>query len=422
MAVFAVPRRFHLEKSLLRSFLLLLLFSNLLSRLSGANINVLLYLLFFFVVLSALSHAPCRTLTIATTALGLYLLLHLFDPRAAFVVNALAAKDFAVPVFGVLVGFRIFLYRRDLIPHLNLLYLPFVTYGLVQEIAFYAGRFAEVLPWDAAWVDTLQSGGVRNLYQGELLRFFGTMNAFYEYQIYIAILPAFLWLNVRNVKRRGLLLFNSILALFVLTLAVERSPVLLLTVLIMVWGAWYLVHSARRALALGFATTVLLMLLSTVGTAGLTDHPVVGEPVERLMNVITLNFAGDEAIAERVEVQWRTAFELARQHPLGIGPGRVAPATESYEGSIQPHNNYLAYQLAYGVLGLLFAGALGYAVMQAVGNAARSSRFFGYGLIVSYAAAAVFSLPFVGKAGTLFFLIMGFVSREGQIGGDARTG
>ena len=292
--------------------------------------------------------------------------------------------------------------------------MPFILYGVVQQILFYAGGLGlleEYLPWDAAYVaDILSTGKHGNLFQGSLLRFFGVMNSFVEYQVATVFLAALLWLNLDVVKRRGVVYADLVLAGLFLVLSLERSPTLMFIILLLVWQ-W----PKLSRLLIRFPYIVLITFLVAVLLAGIiyqifSDHPLLAPAIERMANAITLSFGRDEAISTRMETQWATALSLIPGSFFGIGPGRVSPAASEYSGYLAPHNNYFTYYLGYGMLGLaIFLGILVHLGYRFVKLKYPFSNF-GLGMLLSFSLMAIFNVPFIGKQGIVFFLIAGFLS------------
>lgn len=417
-----------LEALALYAFLFLFLFANLGARITGVNLSVLFYLtLPPLLLLAARVVQPDPLIVANLVTVGLFTI-YVLDPRSSLVANAWSIRDFVVPMLGFPIGYLLRHHERWLINYLNLVYLPFVAYGIVQAILFYAGRLDAVLPWDARWVEELSAVGVHNTFQGDVLRFFGTMNSFVEYQVSIAILLAFLWFSRGLIRRRSLFVVNFLLGLTFLALALERSPVAMLGIVVGVWKTGAIAEDALRLLqhasltrrqlqgilAAGLTVPVFAVGLYAIVELVVVDTNRISAAYERLMNMVTLNFGDDPAVRERIDYNWPDSLELASSNLLGVGPGLVTPSASLQPGAVGPHNNFLAYYLAYGVIGLAAVAVFFTALFVRLWTREGQARYFGGGLFLSYSTMAIFNIPFAGKMGILFFLIAGFLVSRGR--------
>jgi O-antigen ligase len=163
---------------------------------------------------------------------------------------------------------------------------------------------------------------------------------------------------------------------------------------------------------------MILVLSIHFGAGRLRHNYLIGNAFERLDNAVTLNFSKDEAIMERETVQWPEATSLASRNYFGIGPGRVTPSASQAVNYVAPHNNYMFYYLGYGFPGLALFLLMLVLILIQLSRMCHSRKYFGYGMVASYCAMAVFNLPFLGKIGMWFFLVAGFLlnSHENQAG------
>lgn len=400
--------RLYQEKNVIYLFLFFLFFSNLLARVSGASVNIVFYLICGVLFLTSVRSVRLDIVTITNLFLIFLFTVYVFDARFSFSANVLSIKDFVIPLLCYFIGYRMSLYRREVVNLINVLFLPFVLYGLLQAGAFFTGRLDSVLPWDSAWILQLKSEGVTNLYQETLLRFFGVMNAFFEYQAYIVIIISFLWANVALIKNKGILFSNFIFSFIFIILALERTPILMFIILLPFTVYNYL--SIKRSL---YGILLFIMVLGAISfhifIAEDKNNDIFSDAYHRLTNVFLLDFDADDSTAERKDILWKTSSELALTHVSGIGPGRVSPAAQHYEDAVQPHNNYLVYWLAYGFWGLVFMLLFLLLLFVKFILLDHNIKYFGIGLLICFCMLAMFNLPFAGKVGILFFLISGFI-------------
>lgn len=394
------------EKLGIYLFLFFLMYSNLLSRVTGLNLNAILYLIFLPVFFYSLKHFIWDSITIVLMFIALFFSLYTFDFRYYFSANLWSLKDIVIPLLCFLIGSRLSIYKDDIMNYLNLIFLPFVAYGVAQAIIFYSGNFSAVLPWDASHIENMSSAGIKNLFQCQLLRFFGVMNAFLEYQLYVVFIVSLLWLNVDAVKNRVLFAINFLLAIIFLALSFERSPITMFLILIFIWNFKFI--PKKMGLFLLHSTVILAVIVFSIyGTEKLKEHPILGCAAQRLNNLLTLNLKSDEAINDRIDNKWKKSSDLALKNYFGIGPGRISPAAQSYQDYVGPHNNFLVYYLGYGILGLIFFLFFLVLVSIRLYRLERNYKYFGYGTLFSFCAMAMFNSPFLGKGGILFFLILG---------------
>jgi O-Antigen ligase len=402
--------RINLMTISLSIFFLLLMFSNMMSRILGVNINGALYLAFLISFLFSLMSLRVNAVSIATFIMALFMLVYVADTRYYFGANLMTLKDFILPLFCFFIGVLLARYREIMITHLNGLLTINAGYGILQELSFYSGTLQSWLPWDAAHIDALLSKGQMSIFQGQLLRFFGTMNSYVEYQVTLVFFMALVLFNADVLRKRRLLYVNVFLVFLFLILAVERSPIMMALVLLAFWKWKSLLRNALRPVKV-IALLILIAVLPLFGEVLSLETTRFSIAFERLKSVVTLSILQDEAVQERVNVQWAEAFNMSVHNYTGIGPGRVAPSSQELPGYIGPHNNFLVMHLAYGYVGfLLFLIYLSIILLQ-LSRLPGNQRYFGYGLVASYSLMGMFNLPFTGKMGIMFFLIVGFLMR-----------
>jgi O-Antigen ligase len=402
------------KHSVIRLFLFLLLFSNLLSRAFNADFNVMFYVMFVICFLIAAREFSIRNAGISYVIFTTFAVVYVIDPRYDINANLLSLKDVVIPLLAFPVGQFLYKHRIVTLTFLKSILPLFILYGIFQQIAFFTGNLENYLPWDAAYVTFLLDAGTVNVYQGLLLRFFGVMNAMVEYQIFIIILPLFLILTKEYVERKWTLYASFILGLLFIVVSLERSPLLMLLILVLFWKHKYIKNKIRTikiSSIIGYASVVIVVVFLTIGlNNALIEDEDFGKAYERLVNVVTLNLGEDEAVAGRTQVQWADAFSLSLVSPFGVGPGKVVPAAASFPGYISPHNNFLIYALAYGYVGLVLFLLLISRLVTIFSKKKENVRYFGYGMVASYLAMSMFNYPFLGKTGILFFLLYGFIA------------
>ncbi len=403
--------RLSIDKIEIVLFLFLTLFSNLLGRVFNTPVfNGLYYLSLGLIFFDAIRHRPPNRILYLSLGLMVLFGLYILDPRTAFSRNVYTLKDTIAPLAGLSIGFLFARNRAMLLNALNPLYLLFVGYAVVQQIAFYTLNFANWLPWDDAYVTRLlDDGAASNLYQGGLLRFFGPMNSFMEGQVFVVVLGLALALFRDDLRRRRLFVVNMFLALTFLVLALERSAILMAVIVLAVWLLPIVARRLKYVAAALFLVPVCVVLIGIFAESYIREDPALSYAYDRLESAVTLDFSGDDALRERVESNWQQAAHIAKTEYFGIGPGRVTPSSRSAPDYIGPHNNYLLYHLAYGVLGLIGFVVLIVQALESFRIGRATVRYFGFGLIGAYCLMAWFNLPFASRNGTMFFVLLGLL-------------
>ncbi|KHD08599.1 hypothetical protein PN36_02710 [Candidatus Thiomargarita nelsonii] len=383
------------------------LFSNLISRIIGYNINVIFYISWLLVSIYSLKYLKWDKTNLLLLLVIMYFFVYLFDIRSPITANIFTIKDFLIPLASFYIGFILIRYTHKAIDIINLLIFPFLIYGLIQEISFYVFTLEQFLPWDAAYIQSLNEAGPHNFFQGRLLRFFGPMNSFVEFQVLTIFILSWLVLNKKFIMRKKLLQINLILGISVILLTLERSPIFIAIIMIFFWKLKYIITNIGSFFkAISILTFIIVLIF--LNRSFLENHPMTSTAYYRLYDVVTLNLFQDAAVIERTESQWDNALQLAYDNHFGIGLGRMSPSAKT-DDYIAPHNNFLAYYLAYGLIGfLIFCSFLLYCAWNLfIVN--KEYGYFGIGLIASSSAMAMFNMPFSGKQGIIIFMILGFL-------------
>lgn len=386
-----------------------LLFSNLAARITGYSfLNAALVALVLITATLQLSAIrTVRAIDLVALALALTIALFSLDPRNGSSAALATLYVFGLPVIAHFSGVYLSARRRSWAPWVFHLILVAMAYGVAQAILFLTGDLANVLPWDAKWVADAQESGVSNLYQAALLRFFGTMNSFFEFQLITSILVPYTWLLHRNhpdvISVRPVVILTLLHAVFLL-LALERTPIIVAAIMYS-----SLLRRPRDLRSLGRqlpAVVILGVAAFIMGPRMIQAQESINyHALDRLTDVITLDFASDSSIATRVDSIWISYWRLFSENFwLGIGSGRLSDDSLGL-AQAQPHNGYLAYGLAFGALTLLMLFAYLFAAVSH-GKSSTDRRFLG-ALIVAYSLVAIFDVPWMGKTGVAFFLLVG---------------
>lgn len=167
----------NIEKYNLIIFTFLLLYSNIFSRILDLSIfNILLYVIGLIAVcINVMNNHKISYLKLLLYSLCLFFFTYsIIDFRSDFITNLLSLKDFCFPILCLLIGESMGKYKIDIVNLFNKLFLFFVTYGIIQEIAFYTNNLEVWLPWDyKIIIDFLESGDNGNLFQGGYYAFLG---------------------------------------------------------------------------------------------------------------------------------------------------------------------------------------------------------------------------------------------------------
>lgn len=409
------------------AIIFLFFFSNLIDRIQPVGASAA----FFAIVgLAAALNCISRRLVIwqyAVIGVAAYFALFPLVKGEGILVSVAATKDVALPLSGILLGYLLLCQKRNL-EVLNCLYLPFVGYGLLQAWAFHTNRLDTLLPWDATYVDQMRAAGM-SVYQTNALRFFGTLNSFFHYQLICLIVPILLWVRYDQIRRHLLLLLNTILACLFLVILQERTPVAVLAILSLVAIVFGIGQSRQAGWAgLAMALTLAWMIGFLGGNAMLnkSDAELRGgnaalnesDAELRMRNMVKLQIDSDTSVKERLVI-WREMLTLITPNNVytGRSPAELLPGNEAWGTAqhLSPHNNYLFFVLAYGVVGLvLYFWLLARLIWSAVTSERLMSdmKLFMFGLGIAYLFLGVFHLSFLSKLGFLFCWILGLAMAD----------
>jgi hypothetical protein len=392
------------------AFLFLFLFSNLLSRMTGLNINIVFYLVFLSILLPSLTVARGNLTTLLYFLMLFVCLGYVFFDTSGLKETGFVVKDFIVPMLTFLIGAYLYIHRTAATNLINVLYLPFVLYGLVQLASIHLGWFERLLPWDFEYVQQYyENFWTSTLARGSMLRPFGIMNSFVEYQVSLVVLIFLIALNKEVVTNRRLYWVNVACALLFLVLSLERSPIAMFVIILGVWQHRILLGGLKRTVKFAVFLFVLISALVVFDqTASPEENPVYGQQYRMLKNLVTFDLDEDLAMVARRELAWSESIDLGFKHLWGIGVARVSPSLCRYD-MVGPHNGFLGHYLAFGLLGLL---TFLFFLMVCAAQFAKydyNYKYFGFGCLAAFSAMAMFNMPFIAKLGVVFFMMMGFL-------------
>lgn len=407
--------KIRIEKFLVYNFIFLFMFSNLITRIFMLDFNLIFYVVAFLIMINSLRYIlKVKNLKWVITIIILFTV-SILNPNTSVYFNIISLKDIVLPI-AMLIGINSFgKYEKETINFMNILYFPFIFYGVFQEYCFYTRTMERYLPWDnMIIIKTLNSGISSNMFQpGGMLRFWGCMNAFIEYQTTCVFLLALLWLNIKNINNKKLFFTNFILLIIFLLLSLERSPILMFLILIIIWKYKIIIKNNHKLL-LYSTVTIFTICIIFMNSGNIKKYPRIGGAYERLINAITLNFDEDFAMKDRKERQWIINKQLVLQPEtfLGLGPATISPSAYKNDKYIGPHNNFLGYYIAYGFLGLLTFIILLLKQLLCIIKLKSNYKYFGIGVMVAFSLMGIFNMPFMGKSGMIFFLIIGYLIND----------
>jgi O-antigen ligase len=183
----------------------------------------------------------------------------------------------------------------------------------------------------------------------------------------------------------------------------------------------------RRVAAIFVAVLVGYAAFALFIGPALLEGVTVDSPVAR--RALTILAPTRELAVEARLLTWSTIQDIMLRYPLGIGLGSTAGVSARFQsqlrlGPVHPDNSYLGVELETGWLGgILFIAIVVRLVITGIRVAAQRPTT-GDGWVVRGAAAylitvAIASLgapvTFDGGAGALYWLVSGFVARQGTL-------
>lgn len=122
--------------------------------------------------------------------------------------------------------------------------------------------------------------------------------------------------------------------------------------------------------------------------------------------------AGEGSVGRRVDL-WRSAWEMGRDHPFGVGPGRFPQAVRPYIGdgpgsTIHAHNVPLHLWAEAGVAGLFGVLAFYFGLLASLWGRGRERAGVGVGLVAALFVAGLTEYNlYDGEVAAAFFLVAG---------------
>jgi O-antigen ligase len=257
---------------------------------------------------------------------------------------------------------------RDLEQKLGLLLFPmlFATAAPVGAkqgrqvfAAFGAGvMVAIVYAFGESWLKYLHTGDVLSFYMSEFSHVHHP--GYLALYICVSLAALFFYTGREGAKGSAALLLLSVPAVVALVFAASKTGTILLACLVLYW----LVYAFRQMALWRWHTGAVLLV--AVFFAIYTIH----DPVLKTQITTSVQIAAgqtDEPVREIESTQariiaWSAAWELMKQHPLGVGTGDVNDAFvqrfreqgyhELADMELNPHNNYLQIGVALGWPGL----------------------------------------------------------------------
>lgn len=392
-------------------FLFFFMFSNLLTRISQIDFNGLYYVILPILILFSIRSLRSVLPDVLISGMILLAISYAFFDTSSALAGAFVVKDFVLPMAAFLVGKIIFLQSGFFLNSLNLLFAPYIIYGVAQITLIHLNVVGFVLPWDIEFVtQNVQEISRLNYFRGHMLRPFGTMNSFVEFQIAAVILLSLLWLHKKQLQYGKLFNLNFVLTMIFMVLSLERSAVGMLFILLLIWKHRLIFGTLKRMLAICAVVSVLVVGVVFVDSAYKPEsNPLYGEQYKTVKNILTLNFEEDEALRGRQEVMWNEAIEMFLDSPLGIGVERLSTSLNR-TNIILPHNGFIAQSLAFGYAGGI-ALIMFIIVMWVTCSRLKEDeyRFYGYAFLVGFSLMAIVNMPFISRLGVLFFMISGWL-------------
>lgn len=394
-----------LFSKLLILFFFLFLFSNLITRISGFSFNGLFYLVWCGTFVFSISKSFKNKMFWIIGAWATYQVLFVADLRGDPYANFMSIKDFVIPTLSFAIGLK-FVRDEKFFNYLNVLYFISISYGVLQIIVYLTFSMETILPWDSEFISNfseIEGGG--NLFQGGLLRFFGTMNSFVEFQISVVFLLFLIFfIAPPKIRVSKIMRLNIFLAVVFLLISMERTPIFMAIITLT-----FVFLPVRKNLKVWWLVpifSVLALIFSLFVINKKLEMTPFSSAFTRISNIVFLEFKKDEALNERFNNQWLKSIALMDKHFWGITVGRVAPGGKA-NNYFAPHNNYFVFYLGYGCVGLILFLMLIVALFYSFSVRKKTIRWFVYGVIFSFLFSSFFNLPFSGRQGIIFFILMG---------------
>jgi O-antigen ligase len=327
--------------------------------------------------------------------------------------------------------------ERNIIPNITMLYLlasviterkhlvtlvkAFLVLGIISCVYAIGQYFVVLYPWEFDWfrqiaLDNGLSGRMTIGLRGIEFRLFSIFYGYMDFFFTNVLIFAMALTHKDNLvgKWRKLRIFYFISWWVILALSIERMPLIMTLVVMLV--VKYMMASAgkrrkmiwRSTLAIGVIYTILLIAGPALKSTG-------ADKLIRLAELANPFAAG--SINDRAENKWGPALETIKGNPLGVGIGYGSQTMAKNEAAqsgflIQPHNELIQKTLEAGYLGgllyLLFFIAL-YKDFLKLGRTSEN-KAFGYAILsgtVALGMCGMVNLPFCGASGLVYWSLAG---------------
>ncbi|MCC9296345.1 O-antigen ligase family protein [Clostridium sp. WLY-B-L2] len=399
-------------------FIILMLFSNLFTRIINyyninINFNILSYLVLFILCINLIfivNVSLIKNYYFYLIILLLFFIAYIFNTvYCTFIDNVYSVKDIIVPFMSCFIAIY-YTKVNKYVNFINIVYLPFVFYGVIQEILWYKyNSIAALFPWDRLNIEQMLQQNVQNLFQsGGLLRFFGTMNSFVEYQLFIVVIVSFLYLYKNKIRNKVVFLINFCFSIYFLVFSLERSPIIMFIIIMLFLNYRKILNKLfiLKLIPLAF----ILIISINLFTNYFKNNPNTSMAYMRLYNVITFNFSQDDSIQERKDIQWKNSKSVMEKPEVffGLGGGTISSESQNIDSIhyIGPHNNIFGYYIAYGFFGLLLFIIFHINLLNKANKLNTQPKMYLYGIVIAYLCMAWFNMPYLSKSGSIYFLVI----------------
>lgn len=347
----------------------------------------------------------------------LFSLIYILHPGEPILANILATKDFVLPVTFIFMGLQISI--RKYVKISNYLLLIMLLYATLQEFLSLSGKLSQYLPWDFIFLQ-----GNPNFFEGGILRYFGTLDSFFDFQlrIYLFLILLLVYKNKSIILRKEKYFFysNIIFIIFLMALKPEASPLSMFLIILCTYGLFFILKIIKdyKAKKLWIKQIFFLIILGIFccSIIGFMLNHFSGYEVsyQKILNIMTGRLM-DIQSAQARKVNWGQGLEAANNTLFGYGPAKAAMGTSKLIADyIGPHDNFLALYLSYGIIGFgLFIFLLLYLLYLMIYNLNFSRYdFLMIGILIAFVILSKFNLPFIGYNGALFWLVIGMYTKE----------
>lgn len=347
----------------------------------------------------------------------LFSLIYILHPGEPTLANILATKDFVLPVTFIFMGLLISIIKFVKIS--NYLLLIMLLYANLQEILFLSGKLSQYLPWDFIFLQ-----GNPNFFEGGILRYFGTLDSFFDFQvrIYLFLILLLVYKNKSIILRKEKCVFysNILFIIFLTALKPEASPLGMFFIILCTYGLFFILKIIKdfKVKKLLVKQILLLLILGIFCSSivGFMLNHFSGYEVsyQKILNISTGRIMDIQSAQQRW-VNWEKGLEAANKTVFGYGPARASMAAQRLISDyIGPHDNFIALYLSYGIIGVgLFIFLLIYLVYLSIYDLILDHKSFLFiGILIAFIVVSKFNLAFIGYNGALFWIIIGMMIKE----------